>query len=452
MKVVEIPEIGESITEGILFAWLKEDGEYVEEQEELFELETDKATLAVPSPAAGILRIKAEEGAEVKVGEVVAEIEPGEAQTKSKPVPGVDFEIKLENEGSDQPPPEEETRGKALTEARTDQPKQAPADTGTSAVLSPAVSRLVQQYGLDAGAVVGTGKDGRITKKDVLAHIEEHETAQKKEIVLDLEEKKKPSEKQLPGAKAGEEPTGAAEVSKKAGEGIQKENRVKMTSIRKRMAENLLHAKQSAAHVTTFNEIDMSQVMHLRKTYGESFTGKFGTRLGFMSFFVKACCAALAAYPILNAEVDGEDIVYHDYHNIGVAVSTERGLIVPVIRDADALSFADIEERIRDFITRAGEKKLTVSELTGGTFSITNGGVFGSLLSTPIPNPPQVGILGMHAINDRPVAENGEVVIRPMMYVSLTYDHRIVEGREAVRFLVRVRECIEDPSRILIDI
>ncbi len=431
MKAVEVPEIGESITEGILAAWLKEDGEYVEEQEELFELETDKATLAVPSPASGILKIRAEQGAQVRVGQVIAEIEPGKAQTKSGPAADMDFEIKLEEEKPSQAPPVEEKTKEVPAEKETVQFTKH-AMTGPAAVLSPAVSRLIQQYRIDPATIKGTGKDGRITKGDVLAHIEDAKKAKEPvgEIVLDIDKKEEKLSDRVP----------------------KREKRVRMTSIRKRMAENLLHAKQNAAHVTTFNEIDMTQVIQLRKTYGESFAEKYGTRLGFMSFFVKACCAALVAYPILNAEVDGDDIVYHEYCNIGVAVSTDRGLIVPVISDAEALSFAEIEERIRSFITRAREKKLTVSELAGGTFSITNGGVFGSLLSTPIPNPPQVAILGMHAINDRPVAVNGEVTVRPMMYVSLTYDHRIVEGRDAVRFLVRVRECIEDPSRILIDV
>jgi len=456
MKAVEVPEIGESITEGIIAAWLKEDGEYVEDQEELFELETVEATLAVPSPASGILKIRVEEGAEVQVGQVVAEIEPGEAQKKSGPVAEVDFEIKLEDKKPSSAPHAEEKMKEAHAGAKPVQSEAAkPAITKQAATLSPAVTRLVQQYRLDPTTIRGTGKDGRITKKDVLVQIENMKKTKEpvREIVLDIDKKEeKPPERPQPRLKDREDQTEAAAAAIQVNRASQGEKRVKMTSIRKRMAENLLHAKQNAAHVTTFNEIDMSRVIHLRKTYAESFADKYGIRLGFMSFFVKACCAALAAYPVLNAEVNGNDIVYHNYYNIQVALSTESGLIVPVIRNADFLSFAQIEGMIRGFITRAKEKKLTVPDLTGGSFSITNGGVFGSLLSTPIPNPPQVAILGMHAINDRPVAVNGEVAVRPMMNVALTYDHRIVEDREAVRFLVRVRECIEDPPRLLIDI
>ena len=423
-----VPEVGESVAQGVIAAWLKNEGDRVNEGEDLFELETDKATLAVPSPAGGILSIIAREGAEVAVGQVVASIEaavgaavesepkaPAASRKDSKEKTSIDFEINID----------ETIAGPRAARKATPAGREAvQRDEEESAALSPAVRLLVEQYNLDPKTINGTGKDGRITKGDVL----------------------KVLEKQPAPTTAG---PATSRAERKAGPG---QNRVKMTTIRKRIAENLLQAKQGAAHVTTFNEMDMSGVMALRTAYRDHFEKRHGVRLGFMSFFVKACCNALAAFPVVNAWTEGDDIVYNNYYNIGIAVSTDRGLIVPVIRDADRLSFADIEKAIRDFSTRAREKKLTVDDLTGGTFSITNGGVFGSMLSTPIPSPPQSAILGMHAIKERAVVVDGEVAVRPVMYTALTYDHRLIDGREAVSFLVRVKECIEDPERMLIDI
>lgn len=440
---VSIPEIGESVTGGIIAAWLEGEGEEVQEGEDLFELETDKATLAVPSPASGILSVIAQEGEEVAVGQVVAEIAESAADTvqkdgkKDRVAYEINIDEKIEEAGT-----------------RPDTPSKVSAGKAGTPPLSPAVRLLVEQYELDPAEIRGTGRDGRITKKDVLYILEQRESGVSKKQDKPQATTKPSSTKVKTRAEKPLEipvkaPAQAPVQPKPAGAG---QNRVKMTSIRKRIAENLLLAKQNAAHVTTFNEVDMSRVMGLRKTYRDSFEKRHGVRLGFMSFFVKACCNALAAYPVLNAYIDGEDIVYNNSFNIGIAVSTERGLIVPVIRHADRMGFADIEKTIRNFAARAREKKLTVDELTGGTFTITNGGVFGSMLSTPIPSPPQSAILGMHAIKERPVVVDGEIVVHPVMYVALTYDHRLIDGSEAVSFLVLVKEEIEDPERMLIDI
>jgi 2-oxoglutarate dehydrogenase E2 component (dihydrolipoamide succinyltransferase) len=440
---VSIPEIGESVTGGIIAAWLKGEGDEVHEGEDLFELETDKATLAVPSPASGILSVTTQEGEEVTVGQVVAVIAESTADAvqkdgkKDRVTYEIDIDEKIDEPGIRPEPPAKVSSGKAGTPP-----------------LSPAVRLLVEQYELDPAEIRGTGKEGRITKKDVLFVLEQRESGMSKKqdkpkVTTKISSTEAKTRVEKPSEVPAEAPAQAPVQSKPAGAG---QNRVKMTSIRKRIAENLLLAKQSAAHVTTFNEVDMSRVMSLRKTYRDSFEKRHGVRLGFMSFFVKACCNALVAYPVLNAYIDGEEIVYNNSFNIGIAVSTERGLIVPVIRHADRMGFADIEKTIRNFAEKAREKKLTVDELTGGTFTITNGGVFGSMLSTPIPSPPQSAILGMHAIKERPVVVEGEMVVHPVMYVALTYDHRLIDGREAVSFLVLVKEEIEDPERMLIDI
>jgi 2-oxoglutarate dehydrogenase E2 component (dihydrolipoamide succinyltransferase) len=426
---VVVPEIGESISSGIIAAWLKGDGDPVQEGEDLFELETDKATLAVPSPSSGTLTVTAAEGEEVSVGQTVAVIGASEEAVtkKEEKKDKVSFEINIDEKIDTAPDQTEISLG--TTEEKSD-----------VAPLSPSVRLLVEQHGLNPTQITGTGKGGRITKKDVLA-------------VLDTTEAREPEKTAAEPTTAVQKPAGHTTVTQKT-KSVQEpgQQRVAMTGIRKRIAENLLQAKQQAAHVTTFNEIDMSRVMDLRKTYRDSFESRHGVRLGFMSFFVKACCNALAAFPALNAYIDGDDVVYNNRFNIGIAVSTERGLIVPVIRDADRMGFADIEKAIRSFAEKARDKKITVDELTGGTFTITNGGVFGSMLSTPIPSPPQSAILGMHAIKERPVAVNGELLIHPVMYVALTYDHRLIDGREAVSFLVLVKEEIEDPERMLIDI
>ena len=389
---ISVPSLGESVTGGILAAWLKEDGDLVTEGEEVFELETDKATLSVPSPAGGVLSRMASEGDEVQVGEVVATVDAASSPSAGAPVRS------------------EPARG----EAEPERPDER---------LSPAVRRIVREEGLDPSRITGTGKDGRITKGDALAFAE--------------------SSKREPAREAAREAAPAAAPA---------QTRVEMSNLRKRIAENLVRSRQSSAHLTTFNEIDMSAVMELRSSYRDAFAEKHGVKLGFMSFFVKACVAALREYPEANAFVDGDYIVYNGRFNIGVAVSTDRGLIVPVIKDAGAKSLADIETEILSFASRAKEKKLGVDDLTGGTFSITNGGVFGSLLSTPIPTPPQSAILGIHAIQKRPVVVDDQITIRSMTYAALTYDHRVMDGREAVGFLVKVKRIIEDPRVLLLDL
>jgi 2-oxoglutarate dehydrogenase E2 component (dihydrolipoamide succinyltransferase) len=407
---VKIPEIGESITSGILTTWLKEEGEAVSEGDDLFELETDKASLAIPSPSSGVLHIQVEADTEVSVGQVVATLD-----AKAK-VP--------EPTASSQTPSE--------SPQMAQQPSTAPepvAPTNEKMPLSPAVRRLVEEHSLDPTTISGTGKDGRLTKADVLQAIEKQASA---------------------AAPARTEQTPSLAVP--STDRSQRQTREKMTSIRRRIAERLVQSKQSSAHLTTFNEIDMQRVIDMRSQYRDSFEKKHGIRLGFMSFFVKACCQALKAFPVVNAMIEGEEIVYNHFYDIGVAVSTDRGLIVPVIRDADGKSFAEIESQIVSFVTRAKEKKLTVDELVGGTFSITNGGVFGSLLSTPIPNPPQTAILGMHAIQKRAVVIDDIIEVRPMMYVALSYDHRLIDGRDAVRFLVKVKQFVEDPQQIMLEL
>jgi 2-oxoglutarate dehydrogenase E2 component (dihydrolipoamide succinyltransferase) len=410
MKIeVIVPEVGESITSGILLTWLKSEGDYVEEGEELFEFETEKTTLAVPSDATGVLKILVPAETEINVGQVIAEIDSDAA--KKEPV---------------QESTPEEPGEKAVEET----PQKASEVFGEAKPLSPAVRRLVEEHNLDVDVLQATGPKGNITKEDVLRAIE------KKDI---KSQAKKPEKQQ---------------VSKPALPSLQeapeKQTRVRMSMIRKKIAENLVQSQKSAAHLTTFNEIDMSAVIALRTQYRDGFQEEFGVRLGFMSFFIKATQQALTMYPELNAFIEDEEIVYnHDYH-IGVALSTEKGLMTPVIRNVERKSFAAIEKEIITFAQKVKEKKLLPQELMGGTFTITNGGVFGSLLSTPIPNPPQSGILGMHAIQKRPVVLEDEIVVRPMMYVALTYDHRIVDGREAVGFLVQIKRLIEDPNRLLL--
>jgi 2-oxoglutarate dehydrogenase E2 component (dihydrolipoamide succinyltransferase) len=430
---VVIPEIGESVTEGTITVWLKKEGDFVLEGEDLFELETDKATLAIPSPAAGVLSIRVKEGSEVTIGQVVADLETDKvsdkiARLEGKPVEAAHTKTKSERE----PEIESDKKVVDLKESKKEKSTQLP--------LSPAVRHYMEEHGLKPEEITGTGKDGRITKKDVLQIIEE--------------------KKQLEGKRvAAGEPAGSSMKTSQARKpeiaplaAVERQTRVTMSTIRRRTAERLVASQQSAAHLTTFNEVDMAKILEIREQYRESFEKKHGVRLGFMSFFVKACCSALAEFPEVNAYIEGDEIVYNNFYDIGIAVSTERGLLVPVLRDADRMNFAEIEGEVRMFAEKARNKKLSIDNLQGGTFTITNGGVFGSLLSTPIPNPPQTAILGMHKIQKRPVVVNDEVVIRPMMYVALTYDHRLIDGRVAVSFLVKVKELLEDPQRLLLDI
>jgi len=406
---VRVPTLPESVADATVVNWHKRAGETVRRDENLVDLETDKVVLEVPAPRDGVLvEVKRADGDTVIADDLLAVID---------------------------------TDGAAQTPAPATPQKEAPAppsaDEGAAAVASPAAQRLIREHGLDASAIEASGKGGRITKEDVLRHLNKAPSAA-------------PSP---PPAAAEPAPPVAAEAP--VHPAVQTERgmrREPMSRLRARIAERMVEAQQTAAILTTFNEIDMSGVKDARRRYGEAFEKTHGVRLGFMSFFVKACVAALQRYPIVNASIDGSDILYYDRLDIGMAVASPRGLVVPVIRDADRLGFGEIEVRINDFARRARDGALGMDDLTGGTFTITNGGVFGSLLSTPILNPPQSGILGMHRIQERPVAVDGQIVIRPMMYVALSYDHRIIDGEQAVRFLVAVKESVEDPSRLLLEI
>jgi 2-oxoglutarate dehydrogenase E2 component (dihydrolipoamide succinyltransferase) len=422
---VRVPQLPESIADATLIAWRKRPGDSVQRDENLVDLETDKVVLEVPAPAAGVIReVKVQDGATVTSGQVLAVLEEGAAAVPAAK-PG-----KTADAAPDaKPRPAKAQEAPAATKA---EPKAAPraAPAAGAEKLAPSVRRLVEEHHLDTAGIAGSGRDGRITKSDVLTHLTAKDTAS-------------PPAAAKPAAPAATTP-GPADA--------RGERRVPMTRLRARIAERLLQVQSTAAMLTTFNEVDLTEVNALRTRYKERFEKEHGVRLGFTSFFVKACIEALRRFPVLNAAVDGNDIVYHEYYDIGIAVSTDRGLIVPVLRDADARGFADIEKSVGEFATRAREGTITLEELTGGTFTITNGGVFGSLLSTPILNQPQSAILGMHKIQERPVAVQGQVVVRPMMYLALTYDHRIIDGREAVQFLVAVKDALEDPARLLLQI
>ena len=410
---VKVPQLPESVADATLVAWHKSAGDKVSRDENLADLETDKVVLEVPAPADGVLKeIRISDGTTVTAGEILAILEPGEAAGKSAAKAAPD-DAKGEAQGDAEPAEEAE-------ESDDD------GEPGKAAGrLSPSVRRLVEEHGLDPAAIRGTGRDGRISKADVMAHLE-----------------KSPK---------GGKPAAVTEPSA-APRGAREDRRVPMTRMRARIAERLVDAQATAAMLTSFNEVDLGAVMDIRKRYRDSFEKKHGVRIGFMSFFAKAAIEALRKFPVVNASVEGNDIIYHDYYDIGIAVSTERGLMVPVLRDADLMSFADIERTIGEFAAKARDGKIGVDDLTGGTFTITNGGVFGSLMSTPIINPPQSAILGMHKIQDRPMVVDGEIRIRPMMYIALTYDHRIIDGREAVQFLVSIKESLEDPARLLIQL
>jgi 2-oxoglutarate dehydrogenase E2 component (dihydrolipoamide succinyltransferase) len=435
---VRIPTLGESVSEGVIARWLKENGDVVGADEPLLELETDKASMEIPAESAGKLEILVEVGATVQVGDVVARIDDS---AKGDAAPAAKAEAKPAAKPAKAAPTESAGAPVAAsheaTEAERAEPAPSEAKAGEDPRLSPAVRRLVEENGIDPSSIEGTGKDGRLTKEDVLRHLEA-----------------KPSEPAAaataPAPRAEEKPA-ARETPSPAPGGADAE-RVPMSRLRKRIAERLVEAQRTAAILTTFNEIDMSAVMSLRKRYKERFEKRHGVGLGFMSLFARACVLALRDVPIVNASIDGDDVVYHKSVNLGVAVATEAGLVVPVVRGADRMSLAEIEKAIGEVAKLARDRKLTPDHLSGGTFSITNGGIFGSLLSTPILNPPNSGILGMHKIEERPVAVDGQVVIRPMMYVALSYDHRIVDGEQAVTFLVRVKERLEDPSRMLLDV
>jgi 2-oxoglutarate dehydrogenase E2 component (dihydrolipoamide succinyltransferase) len=396
---IKVPTLGESVTEATIARWLKNEGDAVKRDEPLVELETDKVSVEVPSPTAGVLEhIEVKAGSTVGVGTVLGAVKEGATAAAG---------------------------AEAKPEAKAQAPAKQPAKAEPVPPPPPSVRRIAEEEHLDVSSIAGSGKRGQVTKEDALAALEAVKTA--------------PAPKQAP-APAGPRPR------------AEREERVPMSRLRKTIALRLKESQDIAAQLTTFNEADMSSVMGLRAAYKDKFEKKHGVKLGFMGFFVKACVAALKDIPTVNAEIDGDDIVYKNYYDIGVAVSSERGLVVPVVRDADSLSVAEIERQIGDFSGRARENKLKLEELLGGTFTISNGGVFGSLMSTPILNMPQSGILGMHKIQNRPVAIGDKVEIRPMMYLALSYDHRLVDGREAVTFLVRVKENIEDPERMLLDL
>jgi 2-oxoglutarate dehydrogenase E2 component (dihydrolipoamide succinyltransferase) len=432
MTEIVVPTLGESVTEATVAKWLKQPGEAVAVDEPLVELETDKVSLEVNATAAGTLsEIRVEEGATVEVGAVLGVIGDG-AAAAAKPAPR-----KAEAAAS---APSKSAEPKAPAAAAQAAPDLMEADTP----LSPAVRRLIAENRLDPAHIPASGKNGRLTKEDVLRFIEQGGApvgAEAKAAPQPQPQAPRPA----PAAKPAPAPAARPHIP---GE---REERVRMSRLRKRIAERLKEAQNTAAMLTTFNEVDMTNVMELRARLKDGFEKKHGVKLGFMSFFVKAAVLALKEVPSVNAEIDGEEIVYKNYYNIGVAVGTEQGLVVPVVSDCDRLSFAEIEAKIADFGRRARDGKLSLDELQGGTFTISNGGVYGSLMSTPILNPPQSGILGMHKIQDRPVAISGKLEIRPMMYLALSYDHRLVDGREAVTFLVRLKEAVEDPQRLLLE-
>jgi 2-oxoglutarate dehydrogenase E2 component (dihydrolipoamide succinyltransferase) len=429
---IRVPTLGESITEATVARWLKQPGEAVERDEPVVELETDKVTLEVPAPAAGRLgEVIAVEGANVPVGAVLGTIADGAAAAAPHPPAAVAAgppspAVRERDRSAAAAPPLSRTAGEGAERSEVGE------GIATAALerSGPAVRKLVAETGIDATQITPTGRGGRVTKGDVIAA----------------------RDQRTPSAPVSEAPSEPAPAPRRDRPPAERETRVRMTRLRRRIAERLKEAQNTAAMLTTFNEIDMSAAMALRERWRESFEKKHGVRLGFMSIFVKAAIVGLKELPAVNAEIDGEDIVYKNHYDIGVAVGTEQGLVVPVVRDVDAKSFADIEKEIGALGRKARDGKLTIEDLSGGTFTISNGGVYGSLLSTPILNPPQSAILGMHKTERRPVAIGDKIEIRPMMYVALSYDHRIVDGREAVTFLVRIKECVEDPSRILFDI
>ncbi len=408
---IKVPAMGESVTEATVARWFKKEGDAVKRDEPLLELETDKVTVEVPAPADGAIEsISVKEGATVEVGAILGAIAEGKAGTPSTVTAG--------NPDAAAPKP-----APAAEAPKSVVPPPAPKPAAVAQPLMPSVRRIAEETGLSPAGVEGSGKDGRVTKGDMLGALE---------------------------ARAAKPATPAAPPAPR--HNAAREERVAMSRLRRTIALRLKESQNTAAQLTTFNEVDMSHVMKLRSEYKDSFEKKHGVKLGFMGFFVKACIAALKELPNVNAELEGDDIVYKNYYDIGVAVSTEKGLVVPVVRDADTLSLAQIEAAISDYGTRARDGKLKLDELQGGTFTISNGGVFGSLMSTPILNSPQSGILGMHKIQQRPVAIDGKVEIRPMMYLALSYDHRLVDGREAVTFLVHVKDNLEDPQRLLLDV
>jgi len=416
---MKIPTVGESISEVTLGSWIKSDGDFVDIDEPIAEIESDKASFELTAEAQGILRLEAEEGDTLEIGDLVCKIEV----TEGKPEKGEEEKKKSKDKA-------EATEDKKEAEEKEDVNDKSKEESYAFGHASPAAIKILKEKGLDPDQVNGSGKDGRITKEDALT----------------AEKKKSPEKADKIETKEAEVPEGGEPKGKR------EQERKRMSSLRKTVAKRLVSVKNETAMLTTFNEVDMKPIMDIRKEYKEQFKEKYEVGLGFMSFFAKACCLALEEWPAVNAYLDGEEIVYNHYCDISIAVSTPRGLVVPVVRNAESRSFAEIEKEIIRLAGRARENKITIEEMTGGTFTITNGGVFGSMLSTPIINAPQSAILGMHNIVERPVAKNGEVAVRPIMYIALSYDHRIIDGRESVSFLVRLKELLEDPTRLLLGI
>ena len=403
---IKAPVFPESVAEGTVATWHKQPGEACSRDELIVDIETDKVVLEVVAPADGVIEeVLKNEGDTVESGEVIGKFKEG-AAGESKPA-------------------------ESKSEAKAEAPKAEEKSEAASgdAILSPAARKLAEENNVDPSAVKGTGKDGRVTKEDVQNYVDSNKSS---------------------GGAAAAKPAAMPEVN--VGQGERAEKRVPMTRLRASIAKRLVDAQQTAAMLTTFNEVNMAPIMELRKQYQDSFVKRHGIKLGFMSFFTKAATEALKRFPAVNASIDGNDMVYHGYQDVGVAVSTDRGLVVPVLRDTDAMGLADIEKKIVEYGTKAKEGKLAIEDMTSGTFTITNGGIFGSLISTPILNPPQTAILGMHKIQERPMAVNGKVEILPMMYLALSYDHRMIDGKEAVQFLVAIKEMLEDPARILLDV
>ena len=406
--------MGESITSGILTNWMVKDGDYVNKGDLLYELETDKITSEAPAEVSGVITFKAEPDDEVEIGQVVAEIDESASVTE-----GAD-DTSLEADPGAVPEPAEEV----------------PNVARRVAPLSPAVRKMIEEHNINPISLEGTGKDGRIVKGDVLKAIEQ---------IKHTPESNPDTKSPFPAEPAATSPQPVAGQSNRT-------SRKRLSPLRRKIAERLVASQRQAALLTTFNEVDLSQVMALRKKHQEAFVAKYGIKLGFMSFFVKAATYALQAVPEINAQMDGDSLIMNHYYDIGVAVGTEKGLVVPVVRDCDKCNFAEIEQQIVDYAKKAREGKISIDDLQGGVFTISNGGIYGSMLSTPIVNPPQSGILGMHSIQERPIAVNGEVVVRPMMYLALTYNHRIVDGKEAVTFLKTMKELLEEPARMLFGI
>jgi 2-oxoglutarate dehydrogenase E2 component (dihydrolipoamide succinyltransferase) len=419
---VKVPSVGESVTSGVVSAWHKKSGQFVNEGEPLFALETDKVSTDIVAEKSGVLETKVSEGQEVKIGEVVAIIDDSKQGAEKK-------EQKAKDKQSEKKQAEPK---KTVPPVAAGADRGRPESTTPATALSPAVLRIVEEENLEPEKITGTGQGGRLTKADVLKAVENRGKAGPSEVVVaKAEEKSEPREVQPP--------RDARFIRKK------------MSPLRRKIAQQLVMAQHTAAILTTFNECDMSTVQELRRSKQDEFTKKQGIKLGLMSFFVKAAVEALKAVPVVNGRIDGDDFIQNNFYDIGVAVGTERGLVVPIVRDADKKSFADLERDIADFAVRARDGKLKLEDLQGGTFTITNGGVYGSLFATPILNPPQSGILGMHKIMPRPVAVDGKVEVRPMMYLALSYDHRAIDGKEAVTFLIKVKECIEDPKKLPLD-